>query len=158
MGAPLFLLPTASGMIESKRGAEEIEIEKDGQKILGTPLSVGNPHFVVFVDDVDACPVGEWGPAIERSPLFDQGTNVEFVQILDRQTLKQRTWERGAGETPACGTGATAAAAAAIAFGRAASPMEVKLGGGILAIRWQGKGPIYMCGEAVEVFRGEIDL
>jgi diaminopimelate epimerase len=158
MGAPLFLAPGASGMVESKGGAEEIVIEHQGMKITGTPLSVGNPHFVVFVDDVTTCPVEEWGPAIERASFFDKGTNAEFVQVLDRHTLKQRTWERGAGETPACGTGATAAAAVAIAFGRAKSPVEVKLAGGVLDLRSDDAGSIYMAGAATEVFRGEIDL
>src|SRR5262245_52519029 len=119
-------------------------------------LSLGNPHCVVFVDDVERFPVATYGPAIERHPLFPVGTNVAFAVPLDRRRLRQRTWERGSGETAACGTGATAAACVAIATRRCDSPVAVELNGGTLGIAWSGEGtPATMSGPAVEICEGD---
>ena len=156
MGNPFFLASNATGMVEARSGPEELEVEVQGRKIRGTPLSMGNPHFVVFVNDLIRCPVETWGPAIETAPIFPAGTNVEFVEVVDEQNLAQRTWERGAGATQACGSGASASAAVAIASGRVNSPVKVKLPGGTLEVRWDKNGSVYLSGEAVEVFRGHL--
>lgn len=137
-------------------GNGEAALDVKDRVFSGTRVSMGNPHFVVFVDDVEEFPVDEYGPLMER--LFEKGTNVEFVHVTGKGGLRQRTWERGVGETLACGTGACAAAAVAIEAGKVTSPVKVALTGGSLTIRWDGEGPIFMAGEAVEVFRGEVHL
>jgi diaminopimelate epimerase len=147
MGVPVF----------GSEGGEQT-VALGGRTVLGTPVSMGNPHFVVFVEQVDGHPVERDGPALSGHPSFPEGTNVEFVQILDKEAFKQRTWERGAGETLACGTGASASAAVAMRRGLVESPVKVELRGGTLRIRWNPPEPLFMAGEAVEVFRGEIDI
>ena len=122
-------------------------------------VGMGNPHAIIFVDDVLKFPAGDVGPAIEHLPRFPKRTNVEFVQILGPKLIRTRVWERGAGLTLACGTGACAAAAAAIALGKVTMPLEVALPGGSLIIRWEGQGKsLFMKGPATEVFRGEIEI
>jgi diaminopimelate epimerase len=117
---------------------------------------MGNPHFVVFLDEVlDAFPVERYGPAIERHAIFPDRTNVEFVRLRGRGALEQRTWERGAGETLACGTGACAAAVAAIRRGLADREVLVRLRGGELRIEWDGRGSVFLTGPAAESFAGE---
>ena len=154
-GTPGFEVDMGAPVINDRRlltfqGAVSIS------EIEGTPVSMGNPHFVVFVDALEDFPVAECGSLIEKSSSFPEGTNVEFARILDETALVQRTWERGVGETLACGTGASAVAAVAIRRGWVKSPLTVKLTGGDVGIRWDGKGSIFLSGEAVEVFRGEI--
>lgn len=122
-------------------------------------LSMGNPHAVQAVADVDAAPVASDGPAIEHHPRFPQRVNAGFMQIVDRHAIKLRVYERGAGETLACGTGACAAAVAGILRGLLASPVAVATRGGVLSIAWDGPGqPVQMTGPAVTVFDGEIIL
>jgi len=137
--------------------AIEARVKAAGREVAGTAVSVGNPHFVVFVDgDVDAFPVEEVGPAIESHPLFPQRVNAEFVQVLGRSEVRQRTWERGSGETLACGTGAAAVCVAGVVTERLASPVTIRLRGGDLLLEWGGKGtPVRKTGPSVEVFRGE---
>jgi diaminopimelate epimerase len=118
-----------------------------------TCVSMGNPHCVVFVDDADAFPVAEVGPALENHPAFPARTNVEFVQVLGRDAVRQRTWERGAGETLACGTGACAAAVAGALNGRTEKRITDHLRGGDLEIEWHDH--VQMTGPAVEVFSGD---
>jgi diaminopimelate epimerase len=120
-------------------------------------VNVGNPHLVFFVDDVAAVDLGRIGPVIERDPLFPQGINVN-VAAVDNGALRLRTWERGAGLTPACGTGASATAVAAISLKRAQSPVDVHQGGGTLTIDWTPGGNVRMTGPATHVFTGEISL
>ena len=124
---------------------------------MGTAVSMGNPHFVVFVDgDVDAFPVAEVGPALETHSLFPKRVNAEFVQVLGEHEVRQRTWERGSGETLACGTGASAVGVAGVVTERLRSPVTVHLRGGDLLIEWEGKGKtVRMTGPTVEVFSGE---
>jgi len=120
-------------------------------------VNVGNPHLVFFVDDVEAVPIEEIGPRIENDPAFPDRINVNFASVeADRITL--RTWERGAGLTLACGTGACATAVAAIASKRAASPVRVSMPGGSLTISWVPGEPVRMRGSATHVFSGELDL
>ena len=123
-----------------------------------TCASMGNPHCVIFVDDVEAFQVEKYGPLIENHELFPRRTNVEFVQVLSRTEVRQRTWERGAGETLACGTGSSAVTAACVLNGLTEKKILNHLSGGDLEMEWGDDGNIYMTGPAVEVFSGEIDL
>jgi len=120
-------------------------------------VSMGNPHAVVFVEDVEQAPVAELGPRIEQHRAFPNRTNVEFVQVLAKDLVQQRTWERGTGETLACGSGACAVVVACVLRGLTDAAVRVKLRGGELEIVWEGPGnSVFMTGPAAEVFRGEI--
>jgi diaminopimelate epimerase len=122
-------------------------------------VSMGNPHAVQVVDSVDTAPVGEHGPLIEKHPRFPQRVNAGFMQIVDRHAIKLRVYERGSGETMACGTGACAAVVAGIRRGLLDSPVRVTTRGGDLNIAWGGADrPVMMTGPAVTVFTGEIEL
>jgi diaminopimelate epimerase len=122
-------------------------------------VSMGNPHAVIFLnEDVDSFPVPVYGPSIENHPIFPKKINVEFVNVLNYKELKMRVWERGAGETMACGTGASASAVAAILKGHTDRNVVVHLSGGNLNIEWPANGPVYMTGPAVEVFEGKIKI
>jgi diaminopimelate epimerase len=124
-----------------------------------TVVSMGNPHCVLFVEDPERFPVEPVGRAIERHPSFPNRTNVEFARVLSPGEIRQRTWERGSGETAACGTGACAVAVAARLNGLAGGDVVVHLSGGDLRIEWSGDDePVFMTGPAVEVFRGEFDV
>ena len=124
-----------------------------------TVVSMGNPHAVQVVDNVDTHPVGAHGPLIERHERFPKRVNAGFMQIIDRHSIKLRVYERGSGETLACGTGACAAAVAGIRRGLLDSPVRVTTRGGDLNIAWGGAGrPVLMTGPAVTVFTGEIEL
>jgi diaminopimelate epimerase len=127
-----------------------------------TAVSMGNPHCVLFVDATDTAPVTTLGPRIERDPLFPRGVNVEFVEVLGpapSERLRMRVWERGSGETAACGTGACAVAVAAHLTSRGTRHVDVELLGGHLDIEWrESDGHVYMTGPAAEVFTGEIEL
>jgi diaminopimelate epimerase len=125
-------------------------------KLFFTAVSMGNPHCVIFVDEIEEHMIYELGPLIENHRLFPQRTNVEFVQILDRDNIVMRVWERGAGETLACGTGACASVVACVINGLCGHDVNVKLLGGTLKIRWDGKGHVIMKGPARIVFTGEI--
>lgn len=130
-----------------------------GQEVHVTAVSTGNPHAVVFVEDTDALPLSEIGPAYENHPIFPERTNTEFIQVLDKQNLKMRVWERGSGETLACGTGACASLVAAVLTGKTDREATLHLLGGDLKIRWDEQdGHVYMTGPAAFVFDGEIDL
>ena len=120
-----------------------------------TCVSMGNPHCVIYVENVDNFPVHLYGPAIENLPDFPQRTNVEFVEILDFREVRQRTWERGAGETLACGTGAAAVTVAGVLTGRTNGTILNHLLGGDLEMEWDGENDVFMTGPAVEVFSGE---
>ena len=122
-------------------------------------LSMGNPHAVQLVPDTDSAPVASEGPLLERHPAFPARVNAGFMQVLDRQAIRLRVYERGAGETLACGTGACAAVVAGIQRGLLAPRVRVVTRGGELTIRWAGEGePVWMSGAAATVFHGEIDL
>jgi diaminopimelate epimerase len=123
-----------------------------------TCASMGNPHCVIFVDDVESFQVEKYGPLIENHEMFPRRTNVEFVQIISRTEVRQRTWERGAGETLACGTGSSAVTAACVLNGLTENKILNHLSGGDLEMEWAEDGNIYMTGPAVEVFTGEIAI
>ncbi|MCB9496251.1 MAG: diaminopimelate epimerase [Fibrobacteria bacterium] len=153
MGQPIL----ESGSIPTTLpGGQECEIEVAGRILRGTPVGMGNPHFVVFVDDVDAYPVQEIGSLLEVHPAFPRRVNIEFVQVVGQGHLRQRTWERGSGETWACGTGASAVCVASRLRGVTDGEVEIDLLGGRLTLSWDGQGEVQMTGNAVEVFRGEI--
>jgi diaminopimelate epimerase len=166
MGAPQFD-PTsvpfdATGLIATAVGrAQRWTIEVDGATRELQVLSMGNPHAVQVVADVDTAPVATEGPRIEHHARFPERVNAGYMQVLDRQHLKLRVWERGAGETLACGTGACAAAVAGIAQGLLVSPVLVQARGGQLRIAWDATTPgahVFMTGPAVTVFEGEIQI
>ena len=121
-----------------------------------TCVSMGNPHCIIFIDDVENFQVGKYGPLIENHELFPRRTNVEFVQVISPTEVRQRTWERGAGETLACGTGASAVCVAGVLNGVTGKKILNHLSGGDLELEWADDGYLYMTGPAVEVFSGEI--
>ncbi|MBF0447511.1 MAG: diaminopimelate epimerase [Magnetococcales bacterium] len=128
-----------------------------GRRYQFTEVSMGNPHCVIFLPELAGFPVEEEGPALETHPRFPHRTNVEFVQVLDSKTIRMRVWERGAGVTPACGTGACAAAVAAILNGHTTQrQVRVCLDGGDLDIVWRPDDQVIMTGPATESFHGEI--
>ena len=129
-------------------------IEVEGQTLAMTCVSMGNPHAVVFVEDVAAVEIAWVGPAFERHPLFPQRVNVSFVEVIDPGHVKQRTWERGSGETRACGTGACAVCVAGVLTGRTATRLRSRLAGGELFLEWDDEGRVFMTGPAIEVFHG----
>ncbi len=131
----------------------------EGKELFFTPVDMGNPHAVFFGHLSELPAVSCFGPAVEKSPRFPEGVNVEVIQVESAEALSMRVWERGTGETMACGTGACAAFAAAKTLGFTGDTGVVKLLGGDLEIAWPGTGePLVMTGPAVEVFRGEIIL
>lgn len=122
-------------------------------------VSMGNPHAVLLVDNVDTAPVDEVGPALERHPRFPERVNVGFLQVVDRQNVRLRVYERGSGETLACGTGACGAVVSGILRGLLDERVRVKLPGGELDIRWAGEGqPVWMTGPTARVFDGVLKL
>ena len=130
-----------------------------GRTFSVTCVSMGNPHAVSYVDDAAGFPLELYGPAMETNELFPRKINSEFVEVLDRNTLKMRVWERGAGETLACGTGACAVLVASVLNGFCERKATVKLLGGDLTVEWSEKdNRVYMTGPAVKVFDGEIEL
>jgi len=158
MGAPVFepgRIPFAS---DSDTPVQPLEVA--GATLQITAVSMGNPHAVQVVEDVDAAPVAVQGPAIEHHPRFPKRVNAGYMQVLDRGRIRLRVWERGAGETLACGTGACAAVAAGIRRGLLDSTVGVDTRGGRLTIRWEGgdNDPVWMTGPAVTVFEGELDI
>ncbi|HSI55063.1 MAG TPA: diaminopimelate epimerase [Ramlibacter sp.] len=168
MGAPVFepaavpfddagLSPQADGKWEKWHLA--LGTRADSAIISVAILSMGNPHAVQEVADVDEAPVRTQGPLVENHPRFPNRVNAGFMQVLDRSHVRLRVWERGAGETLACGTGACAAVVAGIRLGRLDSRVDVQTRGGPLTIEWAGgNSPVLMTGPAVTVFEGEIEV
>ncbi|OAV65125.1 Diaminopimelate epimerase [Bacteroidales bacterium Barb6XT] len=137
---------------------EAVTLEAAGRKYTGTIVSMGNPHLVIFVDDVTKTDLPAIGPLLECHPLFPSRTNVEFVQVISREKVRMRVWERGSGITQACGTGACATAVAGVVNGKTGRKTTVVMNGGQLAIDWDAlSGKVYMTGEAVKVFEGKIN-
>jgi diaminopimelate epimerase len=129
----------------------------EGRTLHVSSLSMGNPHAVLLVDSVASAPVTQLGPAIEHHPAFPNRVNVEFVELVSRQRIRQRTWERGTGETLACGSGACAAVVASILGGLVDRAVHVELLGGELAIEWPSDdASVFMTGPAAEVFQGRV--
>jgi len=157
MGPPIFD-PARIPFIAERRAAT-YALEVDGQTVQISALSMGNPHAVQVVNDVDSAPVLTQGPRIERHPRFPQRVNAGYVQVIDRGRIRLRVFERGTGETLACGTGACAAVVAGIQRGLLDATVQVETRGGALRIAWDGDDrPVFMTGPAETVFEGEIDL
>jgi len=134
------------------------DLDVQGTHLVISALSMGNPHAVTLVEDVHRAPVAELGPLIEYHPRFPERVNAGFMQVLDRHRILLRVYERGSGETLACGTGACAAAVAGILRGLLDTPVTVTTRGGDLSIAWGGgEAPVFMTGPAVTVFQGEIE-
>lgn len=135
------------------------ELSASFRKFRGTFVSMGNPHFVTFVDDIDTIDIARYGSEMEHDAAFPQRCNIEFAQVMPDGTLRTRVWERGSGITMACGTGACATAVAAQITGRAQNKSTIKMDGGTLLIEWNADdGHVYMTGPAEFVFDGEIAL
>lgn len=159
MGEPSFEASKVPVISDSFRVINE-SITVGGKDYRMTAVSMGNPHCVVFIDrDPREFPLEQAGPLFERHERFPDRVNAEFVYVVNRHRIAMRVWERGSGETLACGTGSCAAAAAAIINGYVKAPVAVELLGGELDIEWEGEGhPVYMTGPATEVFGGDIDV
>ena len=136
------------------------ELQSGGEKVVCTPVDVGNPHAVIFVKDAETAPVTDLGPIIEKHSAFPGGVNVEFVQVLGANKLRMRVWERGSGVTMACGTGACASAAAAVkkGFCDVGEPVTVVLDGGELKVTVESDDTVMMSGPAEFVYEGEVSL
>ena len=157
-------------MGQAELAPERIPVSLPGSEIIGMPVSIdgkeweitcvsmGNPHCVVFCEDPDSLDLTKVGPKFEKAPIFPEGVNTEFIRVIDRKTLQMRVWERGSGETLACGTGACASAVAAILRGYCDRKEEitVRLKGGELKIRWDLEA-VWMTGLAETVFTGEVE-
>ena len=160
MGLPILApakIPTALGSGDGP--VLDCPVELPGESVLVSSISMGNPHAVVYVDDPDSAPVERLGPLLEHHPAFPKRVNVEFVTVLSRSHIRQRTWERGTGETLACGSGACAVAVASILRGVVDRRVKIELRGGELDIEWPADDAhVEMTGPATEVFRGSIPL
>lgn len=157
-------------MGQAELAPERIPVSLPGSEIIGMPVSIdgkeweitcvsmGNPHCVVFCEDPDSLDLTKVGPKFEKAPIFPEGVNTEFIRVIDRKTLQMRVWERGSGETLACGTGACASAVAAVLRGYCDREEEitVRLKGGELRIRWDQE-TVWMTGPAETVFTGEVE-
>ena len=158
MGAPI-LEPERIPVKSEKERVMDAPVSVGGAEYRMTCVSMGNPHCVVPVEDVDGLEIEKIGPLFENHPMFPDRVNTEFIRVLDRNTVQMRVWERGAGETWACGTGACAVAVACALNGWTEEKVLVKLRGGDLEIFWdRDKNTVFMTGPAAVVFEGEIDL
>ena len=155
MGAPRLQAAEIPFVAEAEALSHAVQVE--GETIELSVVSMGNPHGVLRVADVDQAPVLTLGPKLECHPRFPQKANIGFLQVIDAQRARLRVWERGVGETRACGTGACAAAVAGIRQGWLKSPVSIELPGGLLNIEWDGVGqPVLMTGPATRVYEGQV--
>ncbi len=156
MGVPVFE-PEKIPVVAEGKSVVDMPVTVDGRKYRITAVSMGNPHAVIFVEDIKNFPIEKIGPLFERHEMFPERVNTEFVKVLDRENISMRVWERGSGETWACGTGACASAVASVINGYTDGKVTVHMLGGNLHIRYDGEGgQVHMTGPAVEVFRGEL--
>ncbi|MCX4346085.1 MAG: diaminopimelate epimerase [Lachnospiraceae bacterium] len=156
MGVPVFE-PEKIPVVAEGKSVVDMPVTVDGRKYRITAVSMGNPHAVIFVEDTKNFPIEKIGPLFERHEMFPERVNTEFVKVLDRENISMRVWERGSGETWACGTGACASAVASVINGYTDGKVTVHMLGGNLHIRYDGEGgQVHMTGPAVEVFRGEL--
>ena len=158
MGSPILKAENIP-VISDKEEVIGDEIEVDGEIYKMTCVSMGNPHAVVFMDEVEGLPLEKMGPLFENHVCFPKRINTEFVKVLDENTVEMRVWERGTGETLACGTGACATVVACVLNGLTKEQVTVKLLGGNLQIQWDRESNlVYMTGPATTVFEGEIEI
>ena len=157
MGAPRF--HPADLPFEAPEPRESYPLDVEGGKVTIGAVSLGNPHAVLQVDDLATAPVARIGPQLEAHPAFPKGVNVGFMEVVDADTVRLRVYERGSGETLACGSGACAAMVVGRRWGLLGPAVEVALPGGRLLVRWEGDNePVYMTGPAVTVYEGTIEL
>lgn len=158
MGAPVLEPKSIPMVYEGERViSQPFNVGQDIYEI--TAVSMGNPHAVVYMEDVKNLPLEEIGPKFEKHPAFPESVNTEFVRVIDRRTVEMRVWERGSGETLACGTGACAVAVASVLNGYTEDELTVRLLGGDLKIFWdRTENLVYMTGPAEVVFEGEIEI
>lgn len=157
MGAPRFAPPEIPLLMDEQQ--DNYHVDVNGESVSLSALSMGNPHAVLIVNDVDKAPVETLGPAIESHPKFPERVNVGFMAIQARDSISLRVYERGAGETLACGSGACAAVVAGVQLGLLDREVQVRLPGGTLSINWQGEGAsVLMTGPAATVFQGRIRI
>jgi diaminopimelate epimerase len=159
MGHPVFepaRIPVADEAATTDYLRKAVTVE--GRTFEISCVSMGNPHAVVFVEDVAAFPVAHWGPLLENHPLFPKRCNIEFVQVLDAGHVRARVWERGSGETQACGTGACAIGVLCATLDRTGRHLSVDLPGGTLGIDWEKDGRVTLTGPVEHVFDGTLDL
>ncbi len=157
MGVPI--LKPANIPFTADQRATTYELEADGHNLKVSAISMGNPHVVLQVDDVDTAPVASLGPILESHPRFPKRVNVGFMQIIDPQRFRLRVFERGVGETLACGSGACAAMVAGVQRGLLQANATAVLNGGELRLSWQGEGhPVIMTGPATTVFEGQVRI
>jgi len=157
MGVPVFEPGDIPISAAGRQGHYTMDI--GDEKILASILSMGNPHAVITVDNVERAPVQVLGPEVQQCGLFPEGVNVGFMQIVDQTRIRLRVFERGAGETLACGSGACAAVVAGRMDGLLQETVLVELKGGTLSVRWPGEGePVWMTGPATTVYEGKIEL
>lgn len=157
MGAPILdatkIPVSSSAKIEDKKVKAEVKVKN--KKIELTCVSMGNPHAVTFVNDIKNFKVAEYGPILENADIFPEKANIEFVEVVDKNNIKMRVWERGSGETLACGTGACSSVVASSINGYTDRKVNVQLLGGNLEIEWKPNNHVHMTGPAVTVFKGE---
>ena len=144
---------SSSAKIEDKKVKAEVKVKN--RKIELTCVSMGNPHAVTFVNDIKNFKVAEYGPILENADIFPEKANIEFVEVVDKNNIKMRVWERGSGETLACGTGACSSVVASSLNGYTDRKVNVQLLGGNLEIEWKPNNHVHMTGPAVTVFKGE---
>jgi diaminopimelate epimerase len=156
MGEPILDGPRIPAAAQGR--IVDAPLQVDGRTYRITCVSMGNPHCVLFLDDVDGLALAQVGPQFEHHPFFPERVNTEFISVLSRSSLRMRVWERGSGETAACGTGACAALVAAALNGTADRHAVIHLNGGDLDIEWRTDNHVLMTGAAEEVFSGEIDV
>lgn len=158
MGSPI-LEPNLIPVVSDKENFINESVVVDGKEYKMTCVSMGNPHAIVYVDNTDTLPIEEIGPKFENHKIFPKRTNTEFIEIVDDEHLKMRVWERGSGETLACGTGACASLVATVLNGLCKTKATLRLLGGDLLIEWDREANVvYMTGAATTVFEGEIEL
>ena len=157
MGAPILeatkIPVSSSAKIEDKKVKAEVKVKN--RKIELTCVSMGNPHAVTFVNNIKNFKVAEYGPILENADIFPEKANIEFVEVVDKNNIKMRVWERGSGETLACGTGACSSVVASSLNGYTERKVNVQLLGGNLEIEWKPNNHVHMTGPAVTVFKGE---
>ena len=161
MGEPIFRTKEIPMISDHYVFMDQGLVIDDNLTYNGTAVSMGNPHFVIFVDDVDSLKLEEIGPRIENHPLFPERTNVEFVQVIDDNTVKFRVWERGSGETWACGTGACAVTVTSICVSKAGKKdqeLNVLVKGGKLKVTYRSDNQVFLKGPATHVFDGVIEI
>lgn len=157
MGAPILeatkIPVSSSAKIEDKKVKAEVKVKN--KRIELTCVSMGNPHAVTFVNNIKNFKVAEYGPILENADIFPEKANIEFVEVVDKNNIKMRVWERGSGETLACGTGACSSVVASSLNGYTDRKVNVQLLGGNLEIEWKPNNHVHMTGPAVTVFKGE---